>query len=135
MNILVVEDANPHYRLIHDNLMKAGHTPSRQSEADSAFEWVVSKLGTDEQINLVIADIVLRGDDNGGLILCRRLREDDRTRRLPIIILTSRDDDAALSEANKLGVGAYLTKPFQPRDLVSSVTQLLSTSNQTTSMP
>lgn len=71
--------------------------------------------------DLLILDINLPGDD--GLSLCRQLRQ--RGKRIPIIMLTARGEDADRISGLELGADDYLTKPFNPRELVARIRAVL----------
>ena len=71
--------------------------------------------------DLLILDINLPGDD--GLVLCRQLRQ--RGKRIPIIMLTARGEDADRITGLELGADDYLTKPFNPRELVARIRAVL----------
>jgi sigma-B regulation protein RsbU (phosphoserine phosphatase) len=72
-------------------------------------------LEDDPEIAIVVTDWMMPRVD--GLELCRRLRERERPRYLPIILLTSRDDPGDLSEALTAGADAFLRKPFHEPEL------------------
>lgn len=71
--------------------------------------------------DLLILDINLPGDN--GLVLCRQLRQ--RGSRMPIIMLTARGEDADRINGLELGADDYLTKPFNPRELVARMRAVL----------
>lgn len=71
--------------------------------------------------DLLILDINLPGDD--GLALCRQLRR--RGNRIPIIMLTARGEDADRIKGLELGADDYLTKPFNPHELVARMRAVL----------
>ena len=78
--------------------------------------------------DLVILDVMLPGED--GMSLLRALRQDARTRRLPVILVTARD--AEMDKVNGLDAGAddYLTKPFGVMELLARVRALLRRSGE-----
>ena len=59
-----------------------------------------------------------------GIETCRRLREDDATREVTIVMLTAAHDDSVESDAEEAGADLFLTKPFSPLDLLRLVDQL-----------
>jgi CheY-like chemotaxis protein len=59
-----------------------------------------------------------------GIDACRRLREDDATREVTIVMLTAAHGDSVESEAEQAGADLFLTKPFSPLDLLRLVDQL-----------
>ena len=78
--------------------------------------------------DLVILDVMLPGED--GMSLLRALRQDARTRRLPVILVTARD--AEMDKVNGLDAGAddYLTKPFGVMELLARVRAILRRSGE-----
>jgi DNA-binding response OmpR family regulator len=73
-----------------------------------------------ESIDLLLLDLRLRGED--GLAIARELRS---TSKIPIIIVTGRQDEADRVMSLELGADDYLTKPFSPRELLARIRALL----------
>ncbi len=71
----------------------------------------------------LLLDLML--PDGDGLDLCRSLRADPRTRRLPLLMLTARGEPLDRIVGLELGADDYLTKPFEPRELAARVKALL----------
>jgi len=124
--ILVVEDEAITRRMLVANLERAGHqvrSAGNVPEADAE----ISKLLPD----LVLLDWVL--PDASGVGFARRLRSDQRTRDIPIIMLTSRAQEGDLVAGLEAGADDYITKPFSPRELLARVkAQLRRRAPQTT---
>ncbi|HEX9049629.1 MAG TPA: ATP-binding protein [Anaeromyxobacter sp.] len=87
------------------------------------------ELALREQPSLVITDLMMPGID--GLELTRRLRADPRTAHIPVLMLTARGEVDDRVKGLETGVAAYLTKPFSPRELVTSARQLVKAEEQT----
>jgi two-component system OmpR family response regulator len=83
-------------------------------------EQEMSKVLAREAVDLVLLDLRLKGED--GMDIARKLRA---TSKLPIIILTGRQDDADRVMGLELGADDYLTKPFSPRVLLARIRALL----------
>ena len=83
-------------------------------------EQEMAKVLAREAVDLVLLDLRLKGED--GMDIARRLRADSK---LPIIILTGRQDDADRVMGLELGADDYLTKPFSPRVLLARIRALL----------
>ncbi|WP_342109472.1 response regulator [Methylobacterium sp. SI9] len=75
---------------------------------------------TESRIDLIVLDLMLPGED--GLSLCRRLRE---TSQIPILILTAKSEDVDRILGLELGADDYLTKPFNPRELLARIRAIL----------
>ncbi len=73
--------------------------------------------------DLVVSDIRMPGMD--GYQLARQLRGSPRTALVPIVFLTAKDETADRIEGFRAGVDAYLTKPFEPEELIAVVTGIL----------
>jgi len=76
--------------------------------------------------DLVILDVMMHGIS--GLEVCRRLRDDRRTRDIKIIILSAKGQIKEQREGLEAGADYYITKPFDYRELLKTVKQLLETS-------
>jgi two-component system phosphate regulon response regulator PhoB len=117
-SILVVEDETAIQELIAINLQHAGYEPVLASNADEALEKVRDSLP-----DLVLVDWMLPGAS--GLELVRRFRNQDRTRQLPIILLTARADEADKLAGLDMGADDYITKPFSVKELNARIKALL----------
>jgi DNA-binding NarL/FixJ family response regulator len=73
--------------------------------------------------DLVVSDIRMPGMD--GYQLARQLRSSPRTALVPVVFLTARDETADRIEGFRAGVDAYLTKPFEPDELVAVIRNIL----------
>ncbi len=114
--ILVVDD-EPHItQLARMYLEREGYRVHSVADGEAALEAVAS-LNPD----VVVLDIMLPKID--GLEVCRRLRAKDNP--VPVIMLTARGDDYDKILGLELGADDYLTKPFNPRELVARVKALL----------
>ncbi|WP_417068962.1 phosphate regulon transcriptional regulator PhoB [Niveibacterium terrae] len=117
-NILLVEDEPAIQELIAANLSRAGHMVVRAADAETA-----QRLVRDALPDLVLLDWMLPG--MSGIELARRLRSDERTRTIPIIMLTARSDEADKVAGLEIGADDYITKPFSPRELVARIKAVL----------
>lgn len=117
-NILLVEDEPAIQELIAANLSRAGHMVVRAVDAETAL-----RLVRDALPDLVLLDWMLPG--MSGIDLARRLRSDERTRTIPIIMLTARSDEADKVAGLEIGADDYITKPFSPRELVARIKAVL----------
>jgi two-component system, OmpR family, phosphate regulon response regulator PhoB len=117
-NILLVEDEPAIQELIVANLMRAGHTVVRAGDAETAQRLVREALP-----DLVLLDWMLPG--MSGVELARRLRTEERTRDIPLIMLTARAEESDKVMGLEIGADDYITKPFSPRELVARIKAVL----------
>lgn len=115
--VLVVEDTPDIIRLVHLSLRQH----FRVMAAEDGLKGL--ELAFRQLPSLVITDLMMPGID--GNELTRRLRQDPRTRHIPVIMLTARGDLEDRVAGMESGVNVYLTKPFSPRELLSTVRALL----------
>ena len=117
--ILVVDDSPTIRRMVRAAL--GSMTGVTFAEAGSGLR-AIEVLGM-EPVQMVVLDLNM--PDMHGLDVIRFLRSHDRYRDLPVIVLTTRGDESARQSALDAGASAYLTKPFVPTALLSSVRDLL----------
>jgi DNA-binding response OmpR family regulator len=120
MRILVVEDDPAAARAIAEAISQARHNALAAASAEHA-----RTLLNTEPIDLAIVDLGLPGAD--GFSLVKRLRHEGRD--LPVLILTGRSGIDDRVNALDLGADDYLTKPFEPRELVARCRALLRRAN------
>jgi len=116
--ILVVEDERDISELVRFNLEQEGFAVAVAEDGDRALEAVRR-----ERPALVILDLMLPGTP--GLEVCRRLRDEERSQNVPIVILTARAAEADRILGLEMGADDYVTKPFSPRELVARVRAVL----------
>ena len=115
--ILIVEDEKDILHLVQFYLEKEGY---RTCTAVTGLEGL--KLAKSEHPDLVILDLMLAELD--GLEVCKQIRADPRTSRLPIIMLTAKAEESDTIVGLELGADDYVTKPFSPKALVARVKAL-----------
>jgi DNA-binding response OmpR family regulator len=116
--ILVVEDDPDIADLIRHYLVKAGHHVEVLASGSEAVLHVREKAP-----DVLILDLMLPG--MSGLEVCRTLRDDGETARLPIIMVTARAQESDRVLGLESGADDYVTKPFSTRELVARVGALL----------
>jgi DNA-binding response OmpR family regulator len=83
------------------------------------------KMAFDEIPNVILLDILLPGDKNG-LDVLKELKGDDRTSKIPVMIMSNLADDITISEGMALGATGYFTKSqFNPDDVVRNIRNLI----------
>jgi two-component system OmpR family response regulator len=114
--IAIVEDDPEIRRLLTARLDKEGFRVEA-ADAGAAFDRLVLARGYPD---LVVLDIMLPGED--GFAICRRVRAHSQ---VPIIVVTARGDDIDRIVGLELGADDYVTKPFNPRELVARIRAIL----------
>lgn len=116
--ILIVEDEPSIAELIAINLTHAGYEVERALQTDLAMNMMRDQLPS-----LLILDWMLPG--KSGVQFAKELRLNERTRSLPILMLTAKSDDSDKVLGLDSGADDYVTKPFSPKELVARVKALL----------
>jgi two-component system phosphate regulon response regulator PhoB len=116
--ILVVEDESDIAEILEYNLEREGFEVEVQMRGDRALERIRQRPP-----DLVLLDIMLPGLD--GLELARILKRDERTDKLPIIMITAKDEEVDRIVGLELGADDYVAKPFSPREVVLRVKAVL----------
>ncbi|MDE3021294.1 MAG: phosphate regulon transcriptional regulator PhoB [Pseudomonadota bacterium] len=116
--ILVVEDESSIQELLKLSLKQAGHAVWQALNADEA-----SNLVRKELPDLILLDWMLPGKN--GIEFAQQLRNDKRTRDIPIIMLTARTEESDKITGLEIGADDYITKPFSPREVVARIKAVL----------
>ncbi len=116
--ILVVEDEPAILELISASLRHAGHAVISAESAEEALRLIGSSLP-----DLALIDWMLPGVS--GIELARRIRIAERTRNLPVIMLTARGEEHDKVAGLEAGADDYMTKPFSPRELQARIKAVL----------
>ncbi len=114
-NILMVDDEQHIIDLGKMYLAKEGYTVASATDGQAALDMILA-----DEPALVVLDLMLPGLD--GWEVCKRVRAKSD---VPIVMLTARDDDIDKIVGLELGADDYLTKPFNPRELVARVRAIL----------
>ena len=118
MRILIVEDSDSIRRMIEALLTARGHEVSAVSTGAKGVDAALAS-GPDA----IVLDLHLPGSFDG-FEVCRRLREAESTRAVPIIIISALTDEASKRRAMEAGASAYYTKPFSPTALLKELDSL-----------
>jgi two-component system phosphate regulon response regulator PhoB len=116
--VLVVEDEPQIQELVAVNLEHSGHKVLRAASAEEA-EAAIRKALPD----VLVLDWMLPGES--GVAFARRLRTNERTRDLPILMLTARAMEQDKISGLEAGADDYLTKPFSPKELAARIKAVL----------
>ncbi len=117
-SVLVVEDEEDIMEVIRFNLEKEGYEVHQALSGEKALQVIENNLPS-----LVLLDLMLPGIN--GFDLCRILKQNDRTKAIPVIMLTAKSEDADIVAGLEMGAEDYITKPFSPRVLLARVRTVL----------
>lgn len=117
--ILAVDDERAIVRLVQINLERHGYQVVTAYDGKEALEKVAS-----EKPDLVVLDVMMPYMD--GFEVLQQLRKNPETRDLPVIMLTAKAQDTDVFRGYTSGVDLYLTKPFNPMELVAFVKRIFS---------
>jgi two-component system alkaline phosphatase synthesis response regulator PhoP len=115
--ILAVDDERHIVRLVQVNLEREGYKVVTAFDGKEALEKVDS-----ENPDLVVLDVMMPYMD--GFEVLQTLRKNPSTRELPVIMLTAKAQDADVFRGWQSGVDCYLTKPFNPKELITFVKRI-----------
>jgi two-component system, OmpR family, phosphate regulon response regulator PhoB len=116
--VLIAEDEKDILELISLNLQRQGYTVLEAVNGVEGAEKAKAHVP-----DLVILDIMMPGKD--GYAVFKELRDDARTRSIPVLMLTAKGDVAHRIAGLELGVDEYMGKPFSPKELMLRVKALL----------
>jgi two-component system phosphate regulon response regulator PhoB len=117
-NILVVEDEDSLATLLQYNLQKEGYSVTMAGDGEEALLLVEEKLP-----DLIVLDWML--PKLSGIEVCRRLRQRNETRNVPIIMLTARGEETDRIRGLDTGADDYVVKPFSMTELAARIRAVL----------
>jgi phosphate regulon transcriptional regulator PhoB len=116
--VLVVDDEHDIIELLSYNLIREGFDVVTAADGEEALKKIRG-----EPFDLVLLDLMMPGIQ--GMELCRILRNDPKTKHVPIIMLTAKTDEVDKILGLEMGADDYLTKPFSVRELIARVKAVL----------
>ncbi len=116
--ILIVEDEKPIREMVAFALGRAGYQLVEAGDIVEAYERIAEKMP-----DLVLLDWMLPGAS--GIEFARRLKRDELTRDVPIVMLTARGEEEDKVSGLEAGADDYVTKPFSPRELLARIKAVL----------
>jgi two-component system, chemotaxis family, response regulator PixH len=112
--ILIVEDSPSELELMSHYLKESGYNVIKAAGAKEALE-----KATEQKLDAVVTDVVMPG--MSGFELCRALKRNPTTQKVPILICTSKNQEIDRLWAMRQGADAYLTKPYTRDELVRAI--------------
>lgn len=116
--IMIVEDDPDICEILQYNLEQEGYDVIIHNDGKDALQAMLANPP-----NLVLLDLMLPGMN--GLDIARKVRKDERTHTLPILMITARSEEMDILQGLELGADDYVTKPFRPREVIARVKALL----------
>lgn len=116
--LLVVEDEQDLLEVLRFNLEREGYLVATADSGEKALRAI-----RQDPPDLVVLDIMLPGMD--GLEVCRAVKSEAQTHRIPIIMVTAKSEEADVVAGLELGADDYITKPFSPRVLLARLKSVL----------
>ncbi len=120
--ILVVDDETPIRDMLRVALEMAEYSVLEAEDAQQAHAIII-----DAKPDLVLLDWMMPG--TSGIELARRLKRDDVTKDVPLIMLTAKGEEDNKVQGLEVGADDYITKPFSPRELVARLKAVLRRTN------
>ncbi|MBK8254372.1 MAG: response regulator [Polyangiaceae bacterium] len=118
MRILVCEDQDAIRHMIGTLVTAAGHEVEEVRTGAEAVELVHR-----EKFDVLLLDLMLPGALDG-FEVCKRIREGDRSRNMPIFVISAMDEESARPKAISAGATVFFSKPFRPLELLEDIQRL-----------
>lgn len=118
IKILVVDDESAIRDMLRMALELSDFEVIEAESAKDAYEQII-----DESPHLMLLDWMMPGES--GVAFMQRLRKDERTENLPVIMVTARHDDDNKVQGLDVGADDYITKPFVPKELIARIKAVL----------
>ncbi|KGE70657.1 response regulator [Spirochaeta lutea] len=112
--ILVVDDEEDILTLIEYNLLKEGYQVLTAATGEAGLS-----QAREQKPDLIVLDLMLPGID--GIAACRKLKAEDDTKHIPIIMATAKGEDIDVVSGLEVGADDYVTKPFSPKVLIARI--------------
>lgn len=128
VTIVMIEDDEGHARLIEKNVRRAGVSNQIMpfTDGNSALDFLLGKDRSGEasidRYLLILLDLNL--PDMSGIDILEKVKSNQHTKRLPVIILTTTDDEREIQRCYDLGANVYITKPVDYENFAHATRQL-----------
>lgn len=117
--VMTVDDEWTHIQLLKAILMQAGFQPITEGDSRKVLE-----RARREQPDVILLDVNMPSPS--GYEVFEQLRADEGTRHIPIILVTARAQKSDLERGQSLGADDYITKPFDPEEIIASIQRAIS---------
>ncbi|MDD5457442.1 MAG: response regulator transcription factor [Candidatus Margulisbacteria bacterium] len=117
--ILIIEDNKEASSLLKDMLQADGYDIIQSYDGSKGVEMALQEIP-----DLIILDVMLPGKD--GFSVCSNLKfKFNKTKNIPVIMLTARHEDISKDKGFIVGADIYMTKPFDPGEMLANVKKLI----------
>jgi len=116
--VLMVEDSPTISHLLAEALLKKGYEVLEANDGEEAL-----RMADDQQPDVILLDVIL--PKLNGYQVCRQLKADHKTSVIPIIMITSKNQEKDREWGMKQGADVYLTKPINAEELITALEQVL----------
>jgi two-component system alkaline phosphatase synthesis response regulator PhoP len=116
--ILVVDDEPDIRKLTSLRLKLSGYDALTAADGQEALDLI-----RQHKPDLVLLDLLL--PVIGGSEVCKQIKEDEELKHTPVILFTARSDTMTAEKAKQLGADDYMTKPFDPEEMLNKIKQTL----------
>lgn len=116
--ILIAEDSETDLQFVKNALRETGHSFIIARDGEEAEAKVRSEVP-----DLIILDVIM--PKKNGFQVCRDLKKDNHYKQIPIVLVTSKSQESDKFWGMKQGADEYITKPFEPNDLLKIINKLL----------
>jgi DNA-binding response OmpR family regulator len=122
-DVLVVEDDPDINELVGAYVQMAGFAYRAAHDGATALRQV-----SEHKPSLIVMDLML--PDTDGMEVCRQLKANPNTRQIPVLVLTALDQEEQRAQGRACGLAAYMTKPFDPDDLMDTIRRTASVAGE-----
>jgi len=128
LKIILAEDDEGHASLIKRNLKRAGlmneiiHFKDGKETLDFLFDEKKEKEQVKDIASLLLLDIKMPKVD--GIEVLRRVKQDEKFKKMPVIMITTTDDPREIEKCHELGCSSYIAKPIDYDKFVAAIRQL-----------
>ena len=116
--ILIVDDSPVQVKMATAALQGQGYRIVTAVDGEEALDKAKS-----EKPDLIVLDVILPGQN--GFQICRTLKTSNETKNIPVVLLTSKNQESDKFWGMRQGADAYITKPFMDEDLITTVAKYL----------
>lgn len=121
--ILIADDEHNIRHILDFSLHVEGFDVLAAQDGEEALALAASELP-----DLVIMDVMMPGC--GGIEACRRLKQNPRTKQIPVILLTARSSREDREAGEAAGAAEYITKPFSPQKVIDLIQSILGVAHE-----